>query len=209
MARPNAKLPYDTVKRVLDVLGAMTLLVVSAPIQAVVAGLVAAKLGRPVLFKQPRPGRDGMVFTLMKFRTMLPEDPARGLLEDADRLTPFGLALRSTSLDELPTLWNVLRGEMSMVGPRPLLVEYLQHYTAQQARRHEVRPGVTGLAQTQGRNSLGWEEKFRLDVEYVDKRSFLLDARILLATVRAVALRGGISHTGHVTMTRFGVDDAD
>lgn len=201
--------PYDAVKRVLDVGASAALLVLTAPIQAVVAGLVRHRLGSPVLFTQPRPGKDGKIFLLYKFRSMLPEDPERGLVDDADRLTPFGQALRSTSLDELPTLWNVLRGDMSLVGPRPLLVEYLKHYTPEQNRRHEVRPGVTGLAQVRGRNALSWEEKFRLDVEYVDNRSIVLDARIVLATVRAVVLRQGINQEGHATVTRFGVDNTD
>jgi lipopolysaccharide/colanic/teichoic acid biosynthesis glycosyltransferase len=135
---------------------------------------------------------------------MLPVDPSRGQVDDADRLTRFGRVLRSTSLDELPTLVNVLRGEMSMVGPRPLLVEYLPRYTPDQARRHEVRPGVTGLAQVSGRNTVTWEEKFRLDVAYVDTRSFTLDARIIARTVGSVLSRDGISHSDHATMTKFG-----
>lgn len=195
---------YDAAKRVFDILVAAALLIATAPVQLVVALLIALRLGRPVLFRQARPGRGGAVFTLLKFRTMRDVDEARGLLDDADRLTPFGRALRATSLDELPTLWNVLRGEMSLVGPRPLLVEYLQYYTPEQVRRHEVRPGVTGLAQVNGRNALTWEEKFRLDVEYVDRRSFALDIRILLATLRAVVSREGISHEGHATMHKFG-----
>lgn len=203
----SARRPYDAVKRVLDVGAAAALLVVTAPVQAVVAGLVRQRLGSPVLFKQPRPGKDGKVFLLHKFRTMLPEDPARGLVDDADRLTPLGKALRSLSVDELPTLWNVLRGDMSMVGPRPLLIEYLDRYNPEQARRHEVRPGITGLAQATGRNALSWEEKFRLDVEYVDNLSLALDLKILLATVRAVLKREGISQDGHATMPRFGESD--
>jgi lipopolysaccharide/colanic/teichoic acid biosynthesis glycosyltransferase len=203
-AQPGARRPYDLLKRVLDVLVSAILLVVTSPLQALVAALVAMKLGRPVLFRQPRPGRNGRVFTLVKFRTMKNADPARGLVTDADRLTSFGRALRATSLDELPTLWNVLKGDMSLVGPRPLLVEYLDRYTPEQARRHEVRPGVTGLAQASGRNALAWEEKFRLDVEYVDSRSLALDIRILFATVRAVFVREGISADGHVTMQKFG-----
>ncbi len=201
--------PYDAVKRVLDVGSAAALLVVTAPVQAVVAVMVRLRLGSPVLFRQPRPGRNNRIFLLRKFRTMLAEDPERGLVDDADRLTPFGRTLRSLSLDELPTLWNVLRGDMSMVGPRPLLVEYLEHYSPEQARRHEVRPGITGLAQAMGRNALSWEEKFRLDVEYVDKRSLRLDLRILLATVRAVVTRQGISQAGHATMPKFGETHAD
>lgn len=200
----SGRRPYDAVKRVLDVGAAAALLVVTAPVQAAVAGLVRQRLGSPVLFTQPRPGKDGKIFLLYKFRTMLPEDPARGLVDDADRLTPFGRTLRSTSLDELPTLWNVLRGDMSMIGPRPLLVEYLKHYTPEQNRRHEVRPGVTGLAQAMGRNALSWEEKFRLDVDYVDNRSLALDLRILFATARTVIKREGISQDGHATMSRFG-----
>jgi sugar O-acyltransferase (sialic acid O-acetyltransferase NeuD family) len=171
--------PYDPVKRFIDVAVAAVLLVVTAPIQLVVALLVRSKLGRPVLFRQPRPGQDEHVFELAKFRTMRELDPARDLVTDADRLTPFGHLLRSTSLDELPTLWNVLKGDMSLVGPRPLLVRYLDRYTPEQRRRHEVRPGITGLAQVSGRNALSWEEKFALDVEYVEKRGLLLDLKIL------------------------------
>jgi lipopolysaccharide/colanic/teichoic acid biosynthesis glycosyltransferase len=206
-APPNRR--YDLVKRFLDASSAGALLVATLPVQAVVAGLVRARLGSPVLFRQPRPGKDGKVFTMYKFRTMLPVDPARGRVDDATRLTPFGRVLRATSMDELPTLWNVLRGEMSMVGPRPLLVEYLPHYSPEQARRHEVRPGVTGLAQAFGRNALSWEEKFRLDVEYVQNRSFGLDLKVLLATVRAVVSRQGISQPGHVTMRKFGEPEPD
>lgn len=199
---------YDGVKRVLDVTAAAALLVVTAPVQAAVAGLVRARLGDPVLFRQQRPGKNGEVFTIYKFRSMVPADPSRGLADDEERLTPFGQALRRTSLDELPTLWNVLRGDMSFVGPRPLLVEYLERYNPEQARRHEVRPGVTGLAQASGRNALAWDEKLRLDVEYVDRRSLGLDLRIVLATVRAVVKREGISQPGHATMRRFGEPDA-
>jgi lipopolysaccharide/colanic/teichoic acid biosynthesis glycosyltransferase len=196
--------PYDAVKRALDVVSSALLLVVTSPLQIAVGVLVAVKLGRPVLFRQPRPGRDGKIFTLVKFRTMRGIDGTRGLVTDAERLTRFGRVLRSTSLDELPTLWNVLRGDMSMVGPRPLLVEYLDRYTLEQARRHEVRPGVTGLAQVKGRNALTWEDKFRLDVEYVDHRSVFLDASVLLRTMRAVVVREGISHEGQATMHKFG-----
>lgn len=199
--------PYDAAKRALDVVAATVLLVLTAPLMLIVASLVAVGLGRPVLFRQPRPGRNGRIFTLVKFRSMLPEN-AQGPAEDADRLTSFGRLLRSSSLDELPTLWNVLRGEMSFVGPRPLLVEYLDRYSPEQARRHEVRPGVTGLAQASGRNALSWDEKFRLDVLYVDSRSFRLDARIVAMTLRSVLRRDGISHAHHATMARFGVDDA-
>ena len=200
---------YPPVKRLLDVAGAGALLIASLPVQVVVAGLVAARMGRPVLFRQPRPGLNGEVFTLLKFRTMRSEDAASGLLTDEQRLTSLGRTLRATSLDELPTLWNVLRGEMSFVGPRPLLVDYLPLYSAEQARRHEVRPGITGLAQVNGRNSLSWEEKFRLDVRYVDNLSLGLDARILLATLRTVLSRAGVSAEGEATMSRFEGSNGD
>jgi lipopolysaccharide/colanic/teichoic acid biosynthesis glycosyltransferase len=194
---------YEGFKRAADVLGASLLLVLTSPVQLIVAIAVATKLGRPVLFRQPRPGRDGRIFMLVKFRSMGDVDPSRGLVSDADRLTPFGRALRATSADELPTLINVLRGDMSMVGPRPLLVSYLERYSSQQARRHEVRPGITGLAQVSGRNALDWEDKLRLDVEYVDNCSFSLDARILWRTVASVLRREGISAEGHVTSGEF------
>ena len=170
---------YDLVKRVIDVIVASVGLLLTAPVQAVLALLVARKLGRPVLFRQRRPGLHGGPFTLIKFRTMRDTDPEAGLICDADRLTPFGSALRSASLDELPTLWNVLRGDMSLIGPRPLMMQYLERYTPQQARRHEVRPGITGLAQVSGRNALTWEQKFAADIEYVDRRNLSLDAKIL------------------------------
>lgn len=194
---------YPVVKRWLDVSASAVLLLASLPIQAAVGVLVATRLGRPVLFRQSRPGLHGEIFTLLKFRTMLVEDPANGLVTDEQRLTELGRILRATSLDELPTLWNVLRGQMSFVGPRPLLVEYLPRYTAEQSRRHDVRPGITGLAQVNGRNGLSWEEKFRLDVRYVDEQSPALDARILLATLRTVVAREGINETGQATMSRF------
>lgn len=200
---------YDPVKRVLDVIAASVLLVLTLPVQLIVALLVAVRLGRPVLFAQPRPGKGGKVFTLYKFRSMKDVDVARGLVRDEDRLTPFGRRLRATSLDELPTLYNVLVGDMSMVGPRPLLVEYLERYTPEQARRHEVRPGVTGLAQVRGRNSISWEEKFALDVQYVEQRSFALDARVLWTTVAVVFRQHGISSRGHVTMPKFGQSHGD
>lgn len=192
---------YDATKRALDASVAAVGLVATAPLQAVVALAVLAKHGRPVLFRQPRPGKDGRVFELVKFRTMLLPDAQR--VSDADRLTPLGRFLRSTSLDELPTLWNVLKGDMSLVGPRPLLVQYLERYSPEQARRHEVRPGITGLAQVRGRNGLSWDEKLALDVEYVDHRSPALDLRILWETVAVVLLRRGVSAEGHVTMSEF------
>lgn len=194
---------YLPVKRALDVVASGVLLLITLPIQAVVAALVALRLGRPVLFRQPRPGLDGRVFTLLKFRTMLPEDPERGLLTDEQRLTSLGTTLRSTSLDELPSLWNVFKGDMSVVGPRPLLVDYLPLYSPEQARRHEVRPGITGLAQVKGRNALSWADKFALDVHYVDHASPGLDLRIIVDTIRAVFVREGISAEGQATMSRF------
>lgn len=199
-----ARRPYDLVKRALDLVVALLALVLLSPVIAITAILVAVKLGRPVIFSQPRPGRDGKVFTLLKFRSMRNVDESRGWVTDADRLTPFGVRLRSTSLDELPSLVNVLRGDMSIVGPRPLLVEYLDRYTPEQARRHEVRPGITGLAQVSGRNAISWEDKFALDVKYVDRRSVGLDLRIVFATLASVVRRDGISADGHVTMTKFG-----
>lgn len=194
---------YDGPKRILDVFGAAAALVVTSPVQLIVALAVAAKLGRPVLFRQPRPGRDGRIFTLMKFRSMRDLDSTRGLVSDEDRLTPFGRMLRSTSLDELPTLVNVLRGDMSIVGPRPLLVSYLERYSSEQARRHEVRPGITGLAQVSGRNAIGWDQKLRLDVEYVERRGLRLDAFILWRTITSVVRREGISADGHATAREF------
>ncbi|MGZ4556275.1 MAG: sugar transferase [Mycobacteriaceae bacterium] len=190
-------------KRPLDLALAIILCVLSLPIQAMVAMLVRMRLGSPVIFRQARPGAGGEPFELRKFRTMRPIDPSRGWVDDASRMTPFGAWLRSTSLDELPTLWNVVRGDMSLVGPRPLLTQYLDRYTPEQARRHEVRPGMTGLAQVSGRNALTWEQKFALDVRYVDTQSLLLDIRILLKTVLSVLRRDGIQAEGHVTMDEF------
>lgn len=195
--------PYDALKRSIDIVISSVVLVITLPLQAVIGIAIALKLGRPVLFRQRRPGRHGESFELVKFRTMKLPDPQRGIVSDEDRMTGLGDMLRSTSLDELPTLWNVLRGDMSLVGPRPLLMSYLDRYTVFQARRHEVRPGVTGLAQVNGRNGLNWDERFRLDVEYVDRRSLLLDLRILFQTVTAVLRRDGISADGHVTMPEF------
>lgn len=196
--------PYDSVKRMLDVVSSTAGLIVLSPVMLAVALLVRLRLGRPVLFAQQRPGKGGRLFTLRKFRSMQNLDAASPRVTDGQRLTRFGNVLRSTSLDELPSLWNVLRGDMSVVGPRPLLVEYLPLYTTEQARRHEVRPGITGLAQVNGRNELTWESKFALDVSYVDRRSFGLDARILVATLRAVLLREGISAPGQATVVKFG-----
>lgn len=195
--------PYDPVKRGIDVVVGSAALILSAPLQAVLALIILRKLGSPVLFRQPRPGRDGKVFELAKFRTMLEPDESRGLVTDEQRMTPFGAFLRSTSLDELPTLWNVVRGDMSLVGPRPLLVRYLDRYTPEQARRHEVRPGVTGLAQVSGRNALTWDQKFAKDVEYVDRRSLALDLQVIWRTIAQVVRRDGISAEGDVTMPEF------
>lgn len=195
--------PYDPVKRGIDVVVGSAALILTAPLQAVLALVIRRKLGSPVLFRQLRPGKDGEIFELAKFRTMLEPEESRGLVTDEQRMTPFGAFLRSTSLDELPTLWNVVRGDMSLVGPRPLLVRYLDRYTPEQARRHEVRPGVTGLAQVSGRNAITWEEKFAKDAEYVDRRSLALDAKVIWRTVAQVVRRDGISADGDVTMPEF------
>ena len=194
---------YAPTKRLLDVAAASVGLIVAAPIMAVTAMAVRQNLGSPVLFKQERPGKDEKIFTLYKFRSMRDVDLEKGLVTDADRLTKFGKLLRSSSLDELPSLWNVLKGDMSLVGPRPLLVEYLALYTDEQRRRHLVRPGITGLAQASGRNGLEWEETFALDVEYVDNRSLGADARILVQTLLTVLRREGISYPGQATIHRF------
>ncbi len=174
------------------------------PLMAVVAILVRVQLGSPVLFRQRRPGLHGRIFELVKFRSMKDARDANGrLLPDAERLTRFGRWLRATSPDELPEIWNVLRGDMSLVGPRPLLVQYLSRYTPEQARRHEVRPGLTGLAQVEGRNALSWEQKFALDVRYVERRSFWLDLQILGRTFAIVLRRDGVSAPGDATMPEF------
>jgi len=191
-------------KRLFDLLVATTALLLLAPLLLVLAWLVRRRIGAPVLFRQLRPGLHGRPFELLKFRSMREALDERGRpLPDAERLTPFGRFLRASSLDELPELWNVLRGDMSLVGPRPLLMEYLPLYTPEQARRHAVRPGITGWAQVNGRNALSWEEKFRLDVWYVDHRSFRLDLRILLLTLKRVLAREGINAEGEATMARF------
>ncbi len=194
---------YVRVKRGIDVLGSGLGLVVTSPLMGVVALAVRRDLGAPVLFRQVRPGLYGEPFELVKFRTMRAGPSPDGTADDSARLTPLGRILRSSSLDELPTLWNVLRGDMSLVGPRPLLMDYLPLYTPEQHRRHEVRPGVTGLAQVRGRNALSWEEKFASDVEYVNRLSPVLDLRIFAATVSAVVRRQGISAPGVETMPMF------
>lgn len=191
-------------KRPLDLLVSSVALFVLSPVMLVIAFLVRIKLGSPVIFTQERPGLDGKIFKLYKFRSMTEQRNENGeLLPDEERLTFFGKKLRRTSLDELPELFNILKGEMSLVGPRPLLVEYLPRYNARQARRHEVRPGLTGFAQVSGRNSLSWEERFEDDVEYVDGITFLRDVRILLDTVKTVLKHEGISSETSVTMEAF------
>lgn len=194
---------YDPWKRAIDVAAAVFGLALSLPLQAGIALLVRWKLGTPVLFRQERPGRGERIFTLVKFRTMLDVDEGAGLVTDEQRMTRFGALLRSTSLDELPTLWNVLKGDMSLVGPRPLLVQYLERYSPEQRRRHDVRPGITGLVQVSGRNALSWEAKFAKDVEYVDRRGLFLDLSILARTIGGVLARRGISDGIGPTMTEF------
>jgi lipopolysaccharide/colanic/teichoic acid biosynthesis glycosyltransferase len=191
-------------KRLFDfVASAIGLLILAVPL-ALLAWQVRRKLGSPVLFTQVRPGLHGKPFRMVKFRTMTDErGPDGALLPDAQRLTPFGRFLRASSLDELPELWNVLKGEMSLVGPRPLLMEYLPLYTPEQARRHAARPGITGWAQVNGRNAISWADKFALDVWYVDHRSLWLDVKILWRTVRKVLVRDGISAEGEATMSKF------
>jgi sugar transferase EpsL len=191
-------------KRLMDIGISALALIILAPLIAIIAIAVRVTMGPPVLFRQRRPGLHGRPFTLVKFRTMAARRTAEGqLLPDGERLTRLGRFLRSTSLDELPQLINVLRGEMSLVGPRPLLVQYLARYNDEQMRRHEVRPGVTGWAQVNGRNALSWEEKFKLDVWYVDHRSLILDLKILGMTVRKIARREGISDGENATMAEF------
>ena len=192
------------IKRPQDFLCALLAIIVLSPILAVVAILVRIKLGSPIIFTQERPGLNGKIFKLYKFRTMLPlksdvVDPSK----DAERLTPFGKKLRATSLDELPELFNMLKGDMAVVGPRPLLVQYLPSYNEHQARRHEVRPGFTGLAQVSGRNALSWEEKFDLDVQYVDHITFIGDWRIIFKTLKTVIKKEGISSSNSDTMNEF------
>lgn len=195
-------------KRSFDVVVAAIGLILSAPVQAVIAGLIRRKMGPPVLFRQVRPGLHARPFELLKFRTMLTPQQAGGAADDAGRLTPLGAWLRAASLDELPSLWNVVRGDLSLVGPRPLLMHYVPHYSLEQARRHEARPGITGLAQVSGRNALDWERRFELDVSYVDRCSPSLDLWILLRTVLPVLRRQGTSAPGEATMRAF-VDAAD
>lgn len=191
-------------KRLLDILIASTALLLLLPLYAFVAYKVKKNLGSPVLFRQVRPGLHGKPFEMIKFRTMRDAVDAQGnSLPDSERLTPFGKMLRATSLDEMPELWNVIKGDMSVVGPRPLLMEYLPLYSPEQAKRHNVRPGMTGHAQINGRNAIGWDEKFKLDTWYVDNQSTLLDFKIMLCTVKKVLAKDDISEAGEVTMTKF------
>ncbi|WP_276510669.1 sugar transferase [Vibrio coralliilyticus] len=191
-------------KRLFDFLASLFGLVVFSPVIIFVAWKIRRTLGSPVLFRQSRPGLNGQPFEMVKFRTMKDVVDTEGtLLPDSERMTPFGAKLRSTSLDELPELWNVLKGDMSMVGPRPLLMQYLPLYNEEQARRHEVRPGVTGWAQINGRNAISWEDKFKLDVWYVDNRTFLLDIKIIFLTIKKIFAKEGISAEGHVTVEPF------
>jgi sugar transferase EpsL len=193
-----------TAKRLMDIVLVSLLLIVASPLMAIVALMVRANLGRPVLFRQFRPGLHGKAFECVKFRTMRDLRDKRGeYLPNDARLTRFGEWLRSTSLDELPELWNVLKGDMSLVGPRPLLMEYLPLYTPEQRRRHDVRPGLTGWAQVNGRNAVPWEERFRMDVWYVDHQSLRLDLRILFATIGQIVSRQGISAPGRSTIERY------
>lgn len=195
---------HHTIKRLFDLVVTIPALIVLSPVLACLVLTVRLKLGTPLLFRQQRPGLHGKPFTIYKFRTMTDARDAQGnLLSDVERLPIFGRFLRSTSLDELPELWNVVKGDMSLVGPRPLRVEYLPLYTEHQARRHEVRPGISGWAQVNGRNALSWEERFELDVWYVDHLSFRLDLKIILRTIRTILKRDGISAEGLATMYRF------
>lgn len=194
------------IKRLFDIVASLLGLLLLSPVILFVAWQIRRKLGKPVLFRQVRPGVGGHPFEMIKFRTMRDAVDANGnALPDVERMTPFGNFLRSTSLDELPELWNVLKGDMSLVGPRPLLMEYLPLYSVEQYRRHELRPGVTGWAQVNGRNALSWEEKFELDVWYVDNRSFWLDLKIILMTLKKVFVREGISADGEATMSKDGL----
>jgi sugar transferase EpsL len=197
-------------KRFLDLLITITVLTVGFPLFLILGVLIRINLGSPIIFTQERPGLKGKPFIMYKFRTMTDaRDPQGELLPDDDRFTKFGKLIRSTSLDELPELLNVLRGDMSLVGPRPLLMRYLSRYSPEQARRHEVRPGITGWAQVNGRNAISWEKKFQLDVWYVDNYNLLLDLKILFLTIKKVLIREGISQTDHPTMREFQGESSD
>nr|WP_203342933.1 sugar transferase [Vibrio diabolicus]QOS15544.1 putative sugar transferase EpsL [Vibrio parahaemolyticus] len=192
------------IKRLFDFCASLIAIILLSPIIALVAWKIRKNLGSPVLFRQTRPGLNGKPFEMVKFRTMKDAVDQQGTpLPDSERMTPFGDKLRSSSLDELPELWNVLKGEMSLVGPRPLLMQYLPLYSKEQSRRHDVRPGVTGWAQVNGRNAITWDEKFKLDVWYIDNRTFWLDVKILLLTIKKVVIKEGISAQGEVTMPPF------
>jgi undecaprenyl phosphate N,N'-diacetylbacillosamine 1-phosphate transferase len=204
MQKRNGRIYRRYWKRFLDVILSLIALVLLSPLLLVIMILVRAKLGSPVIFRQKRPGLNEKIFTLYKFRTMTDSKDKNGeLLPDGDRLTPFGKWLRSTSIDELPELWNILKGDMSLIGPRPLLVQYLPLYSEQQKHRHDVRPGLTGLAQVNGRNAISWEEKFELDVHYVEQVSFIEDCRIIGNTVKIVLTHEGISSANAATMEAF------
>ncbi|WP_434798686.1 sugar transferase [Terrisporobacter vanillatitrophus] len=191
-------------KRIIDILGALFGIIILSPVYLLVSFLVYRNLGSPIIFRQQRPGKNGQIFEMMKFRSMLDKRNKWGeVLSDEERLTSFGKKLRSTSLDELPELFNVLKGEMSLVGPRPLLVEYLELYSDEQNKRHNMKPGITGLAQINGRNSISWSEKLKYDVEYVEKFNILLDIKILFMTIYKVVKKDGISQEGHATMENF------
>lgn len=192
------------IKRMLDFILSLIALIVLSPLMLIIGLLVRIKLGKPIIFKQKRPGKDEKIFTLYKFRTMTDEKDQNGnLLPDAERLTKFGKTLRSTSLDELPELWNILKGEMSIVGPRPLLVEYLPLYNEKQKHRHDVRPGLTGLAQISGRNTIDWEEKFEEDIEYIQNVNFVTDCKIVFKTVSKVLKKEGISRYKYRNNEKF------
>lgn len=207
----TARARRDAVKRIFDIFVATAALIFLSPVILLVGALVRLRLGRPVIFPQVRPGLRGEPFTIYKFRSMRSLVDGEGPdIPDEERLTSFGRVIRAASLDELPELWNVVKGDMSLVGPRPLLLSYIPRYSPEQARRHEVRPGITGLAQINGRNAISWEEKFALDVEYVDNHSLWIDLSILVRTLGQVLARQGISHAGHATMPEFlGSDDGD
>lgn len=191
-------------KRVLDITCSLGFILCFWWVYILIAILVKVKLGSPIIFKQKRPGLNGKIFTMYKFRSMIDaKDKDGNLLSDAERLPKFGKLLRATSLDEIPEFLNVLKGEMSLIGPRPLLVEYLERYNDEQRRRHDVRPGITGWAQVNGRNAISWEEKFKYDVEYVDKLSFLFDMKIIFLTIKKIVVKEGISQEGNVTMEKF------
>ncbi|MGL5125521.1 MAG: sugar transferase [Fusobacteriaceae bacterium] len=186
------------IKRLIDIMASGLGLIFLSPILIITAYMIRKNLGSPVIFKQDRPGKCGKIFTMYKFRSM-----KDGVLSDAERLTQFGKKLRATSLDELPGLWNVLKGDMSLVGPRPLRVEYLPLYSKEQSRRHEVKPGITGWAQVNGRNAISWEQKFKLDVEYIDSYSLIMDMKILFLTLKKVFVKEGISQDGEATIKKF------